>query len=99
MEELAGPVHISDVKGTVVGEDQLKLTIWKRMGGLRAAPVLFQFENVDKPEAAQAFISELEERKAAADHLGTFFGPLDYWLGWIGLAVVFILLWRWPRRD
>ncbi len=99
MEELSGPIHISDVKGEVAGEDQLKLTIWKRVGGLRAAPILLQFDNVDNPEAAQAFIAELKNRKASADHLGKFFGPLDYWLGWIGLVFVLVLLWRWPRRK
>lgn len=99
MEEVSGPIHISDVNGEVKETDQLRLTIWKRLGGLRAAPVIFQFERVDNPEAAQAFISELNERKAAAEHPGKFFGPLDYWLGWIGLAVGLVLLWRWTRRD
>lgn len=99
MEEISGPIHISDVKGEVTKTDQLRLTIWKRLGGLRAAPIMFEFERVDNPQAAHAFIAELEERKVDAEHLGKFFGPLDYWLGWIGLAVALILLWRWPRRD
>lgn len=96
MEAFSGPIHISDVKGEVEG-DKLKLRVWKRMGGLRAAPILLDFASVDNPEAAKAFVAELNERKQKAEHLGRFFGPLDYWLGWIALAVVLIVLWRWPR--
>jgi hypothetical protein len=96
MEAFSGPIHISDVTGEVEG-DKLKLRVWKRMGGLRAAPILLDFASVDNPEAAKAFVTELNERKQKAEHLGRFFGPLDYWLGWIALAVVLIVLWRWPR--
>ena len=101
MEELSGPIHVSDVKGDMIGKegDRLKLKVWKRVGGLRAAPIHLSFGRVDNPDAARAFVAELEDRREAADHLGRFFGPLDYWLGWLGLAVALVLLWRWPRRS
>lgn len=98
MEAFSGPIHISDVTGEVEGE-KLKLRVWKRMGGLRAAPVLLDFASVDNPEAAKAFIAELNERKRRVEHLGRFFGPLDYWFGWIALAVVLLVLWKWPRKK
>lgn len=98
MEAFSGPIHISDVMGEVE-EDKLKLRVWKRLGGLRAAPVLLDFASVDNPEAAKAFITELNERKRRAEHLGRFFGPLDYWFGWIALAVVLLVLWKWPRKK
>lgn len=101
MEELSGPIHVNDIKGDLIreGGNKLQIKIWKRIAGLRAAPINLNFGRVDNPDAAQAFLEELEDRKIQSEHQGKFFGPLDYWLGWLGLAAVLILLWRWPRRN
>lgn len=101
MEEISGPIHLSDVEGKVAGEngDRLELKVWKRVGGLRAAPLRLSFGEVDNPQAAQAFIEELNDRREKIEHRGKFFGPLDYWLGWLVLAILVLVLWRWPRRS
>jgi len=101
MEEISGPIHISDVKGKVVGRDadKLKITLWKRVGGLRAAPIQLNFGKVDNPQAAKAFIEQLDKRREEADHVGPFWGPLDYWLGWFVMVFAVIILWKWPPRK
>lgn len=101
MEGMTGPIHISDVKGEMAGEDsdELKLTVWKRVGGLRAAPIRLNFGKVDNPPAAEAFIQRLSQRKNETEHIGKFFGPLDYWLGWFVMIFAVIILWKWPWRN
>lgn len=101
MEGVSGPIHVSDVKGNISGEsaDELNITVWKRVGGLRAAPIRLSFGKVDNPQAAQAFIQQLNERRDKAEHIGNFFGPLDYWLGWFVMVFAVIILWKWPRRK
>jgi len=97
-ENLSGPIHVSDVRMTL-NERAVSLTVWKRLAGLRMAPIRFRIEQVDNPDAAAAFLSELETRKNAVAHAGKFFGPLDYWAGWMCLFGIFILLLRWPRKK
>ena len=101
MEGISGPIHISDVKGKMAGKsaDELKLTVWKRVGGLRAAPIRLNFGQVDNPQAAGTFIQQLNQRRSETKHIGKFFGPLDYWLGWFVMIFAVIILWKWPRRN
>ncbi len=54
---------------------------------------------VDNPEAAEAFVEELEHRSETTEPVSRFVGPLDYWLGWIGVIAGIFLLIRWPRRE
>jgi hypothetical protein len=61
-------------------------------------PVRFSMEQVDNPQAAEGFIEELTARKKEADQVSAFLGPLDYWLGWIGLGLLIVLLVRWPQK-
>ncbi len=99
MERVARPFNISDVDANV-DDDRLQVTSWVRTGGLRLAPVIFLMEQVDNPEAAHAFASEVEERKASARHPGRFRGPLDYWAGWFLVGfVVGVMLWIGLRRE
>ena len=94
VQGLAGPNHLSDVLASLDG-DRLTITVWQRAKGLRLAPVVVN-STVDNPDAAAAFVEELDERKTTAAHAGTFSGPLDYWFGWMGLALLlFALIW-WP---
>ncbi len=83
------PFHVDDVDADVEG-DWLRVRGWVRAGGLRLAPVTLMKGRVDNPDAAQAFVAEVNERKAEA------FGPLalfDYWGVWFvaGFAVVLLL--------
>jgi hypothetical protein len=99
MERVARPFNISDVDADA-DDDRLEVTSWIRAGGLRVAPVIFSMEHVDNPEAANAFVGEVEERKAAARHPGRFRGPLDYWAGWFLVGfLISVLLWIGLRRE
>lgn len=99
MERAARPFNIADVDVNAQ-DDRLQVTGWVRTTGLRLAPVVFLMEHVDNPEAAHAFASEVEERKAAARHPGRFRGPLDYWAGWVLVSfVIGVMLWIGLRRE
>jgi hypothetical protein len=98
MENISEPVHVSDVQ-TSLSDDDLQVTLWKRLGGLRLAPVVFNMGAVDNQEAAEAFTQELKKRQKEESYAGKFFGPLDYWFGWIGLILLIGLLIRWPQKE
>jgi len=93
LEEISGPLHVGDVSGSLKS-GQFKLTAWKRVGGLRAAPIVLNMGQVDNPEAAGAFLEELKARKGAASRISSFFGPLDYWFGWLGILLVIVFFIR-----
>ena len=98
LENLVGPIHVSDLALRSNGEG-LVLKAWQRVGGLRLAPLKINMGQVDNPPAAEAFVAELKARQKAAAHAGKFFGPLDYWIGWAALFFGIVLLLRWPRRN
>jgi len=98
IERLSGPVHINDVSPNLE-DGQFKLTLWKRLAGLRLAPITIAMVNVDNPDAAAQFIETLLERQKSSEAPGVFAGPLDYWLTWIGMLIGLIVLIRWPRKD
>jgi hypothetical protein len=97
-EGLSGPVQINDLSASLKG-DSLTITAWRRAAGLRLAPMRISLDRVDNPEAAEAFIHELELRQDQAEHPGKFAGPLDYWLGWAGIALAIGALFVWPRKS
>jgi hypothetical protein len=98
VERLSGLVHINDV--TPSYEDgQFKLTFWKRVAGLRFAPIILSMGSVDNPESASQFISTLVERQDQAESPGFFAGPLDYWASWIALLIGVVTLIKWPRKK
>lgn len=90
-------IPLGDVFASFDG-DRLQVNTWKRVGGLRLAPAQITIDEVDNPEATEAFIEELNERKSSAKQAGRFLGPLDYWIGWAGLIVGLIALFRWSSR-
>ena len=97
-EDVSGPVHISDIKASLKG-NQFMVTAWPRFGGLRLAPVRFNMGPVDNQDAAEAFVDELKQRKETKSDNRKFFGPLDYWIGWAGLLLLIGWLIRRPKRD
>lgn len=98
-EGLSGPVHISDVNAKM-DDDQLQVTLWQRLGGLRLAPVRVDMGRVDNEEAAEAFVDELKQRKGETkSNASKFFGPLDYWIGWAGLLLLIGLFIRRPKSS
>ena len=99
IEDISGPVHVSDVNLHLMG-DELDVTLWQRVAGLRLAPVRLNMGQIDNVDSATAFREELTHRKASATHIGKFFGPLDYWIGWVGLVLLVGILIKWPgKRD
>jgi hypothetical protein len=98
VERLSGPVHINDVPPHLE-DGAFKLTFWKRIAGLRVAPITISIGSVDNPEAAAQFIETLLDRQDQAEDPGVFAGPLDYWVTWVGLLVGLIVLIKWPKKD
>lgn len=99
MERVTRPFSVADVDASAE-DGGLQVTQWVRTGGLRLAPIVFVMKRVDNPEAAQAFVEELERRKTFATRPGKFRGPLDYWGGWFLVGFVMtILLWIGLRRG
>jgi hypothetical protein len=85
------PFNVSDVDADVEDE-QLKVRAWIRAGGLRLAPIRFHTDRVDNVEATQAFVKELEQRKASAVRPGRVPTWLDYWTSWLLMVLLIILL-------
>lgn len=98
VERLSGPVHINDVTPSL-DNGTFKLTFWKRIAGLRVAPITIFIGDVDNPEAAAQFLETLFERQELADEPGVFAGPLDYWATWIGMLIGLIVLIKWPKKE
>ena len=98
IETFSGPVHVSDVQAGF-NDERLRLTFWQRAAGLRLAPVIFNMGKVDNADAAEAFVGELNDRKAQTTPARKFFGPLDYWAGWIGLSILIAFLLRRPGEG
>ena len=93
------PIALEDFDAKMKGET-LQTMAWIRAGGLRLAPILVTWPQVDNPAGAKAFVAEVEERK---DALTKGADPLDYWLVWflIGVAsVLFPIYWmkKWQKR-
>jgi hypothetical protein len=104
-QKLIKPIPLADFNAEFSGDNTLQTTAWIRAGGLRLAPVMMTWEEVDNPEGAHAFVSELEHRKETNQDDHTLPDPLDYWASWIviGLAtialpIIFLRLWQ-KRRS
>jgi cell pole-organizing protein PopZ len=97
-ETISGPVQVNDLKAQIDGES-MEISAWQRAAGLRLAPIHIHIDEVDNPEAAEAFVNELDRRQENAPQPGRFAGPLDYWIGWAGLALGAGLLFLWPHKS
>lgn len=97
-QDISEPVHVNDVNASL-SDEHLKVTMWQRLAGLRLAPIMFNMGKIDNEAAAEAFVDELEKRQAEEEHAGKFFGPLDYWFGWLGIVLLIGFLIRWPQRK
>ena len=98
VERLSGPVNVKDVSPHFEN-GEFSLTFWKRIAGLRFAPLMVSMGEVDNPEAAKQFIETLQDRQELAEDPNIFSGPLDYWITWIGLLIGIMILLRWPKRK
>jgi hypothetical protein len=94
-----GPFRVADVKAATE-DDWLRISAWYRAGGLALVPVTLVNGRVDNPQAAQAFVDELEERKSEVTGALGLLNLLDYWFTWIlagGLMLGLFQVWR--RKD
>ncbi len=104
VERMTHPVNVRDLQAHLDG-GYLEVTAWLRPRGLRLARFTLFSDHVDNPDAAEAFISELDRRKDVAARPGKFRGLFDYWAGWAATTVTgLFLLWRgfrrlWPKRS
>jgi hypothetical protein len=97
----SGPVHVRDIAFSVSG-DVLTVQIWKRVRGLRLAPIVVVLSGITNPEEAARFAALIQERARAAAHPGIYHGLFDYWASWItlvmGILSGFIALGWWISR-
>lgn len=99
VQQALRPFNVADVSANI-RDKNLWITAWLRVGGLRLAPLTVGWEQVDNPDAAQAFVRELNKRKVSAAHPGQFPGPFDYWASWALIGFLLIALpFRWLRGE
>lgn len=99
LQRSTGPFPVKDVFASSDG-DNLMLKAWFRAGGLRSFPVTLVDGDVDNDEAAQAFVEELNARKAEDETTFGFLELLDYWATWIlGIGALVGALAVWRRRQ
>jgi hypothetical protein len=98
LERSTRPFRLANVDADAAG-DWLRVRAWFQAGGLRLAPVTLIDGRVDNPEAAQAFVAQLNERKAEVAS-PALLGLLDYWITWIFAGVLLMALFQnWRRRS
>ena len=96
VERSTGSFNLEDVSASME-DDVLVVKAWVRVGGLRGSPMTLIDERVDNPDAAEAFVWELDSRK---EELDEHVMPFDYWFTWLGLAAgLFVFLALWRRRT
>jgi hypothetical protein len=90
--------RVADIMARAKG-DGLSVWAWVRPAGLRLAPVMMNWRHVDNPEAARAFVEEVNRRRHQIGSRRGLPGPLDYWGSWLagGLAAVSTAAWMVVR--
>lgn len=82
VQKILRPFPVNDFDADLADES-LQTTAWLRTGGLRLAPITMTWHDVDNPDAAQAFVQELDNRKQSAPSIRSYPSLLDYWASWI----------------
>jgi hypothetical protein len=98
IERGTGPFRVEDVYPQT-DEDWLRVKAWYRAGGLGLMPVTLLDGRVDNPDAAHAFVEEVDRRKDEAQGAAGFLSILDYWITWFAAGFLFFgLLSMWRRK-
>ncbi len=95
------PFRVEDIDARVE-EDWLKVKGWVRVGGLRLSPITLMEGKVDNAVAAQAFVAEVQARKAALAEHPVLLHILDYWLTWFAAGTFLLTLlqfWRGQKQQ
>lgn len=97
LQKILQPLSIHDFDADL-DDKSFRMTAWVRSKGLRLAPIIITWEDVDNPVAAQAFVNELRKRKKASVTSNKLPSVFDYWASWIiaGISslVVFVAMLR-----
>jgi hypothetical protein len=91
LQKLLQPFPLEDFAASFDG-DSLKTRAWVRAGGLRLAPVVLNWQQVDNPAAAAAFVDALEQRQTETGGFSRLLSPLDYWLIWVLVGVTAVII-------
>lgn len=91
LQRFLKPIPLEDFDADVKGES-LQTTAWIRTGGLRLAPVMMTWQEVDNPAGASAFVEEVRERKEGVVGMGALPDFLDYWATWIVMGIFSVVL-------
>ena len=83
--------------GAGIEKDNLRLMIWSRSKDQRWVPVTVIMKHIDNPEAARAFVKELNRRKMSAlqrEQFLAWFRCRGYWLisGWLTALMAMLSL-------
>lgn len=102
-QKLIKPVPLADFDAEMNDDGALQATAWLRARGLRLAPVMMTWQDVDNPDGAHAFVAELQNRKEAIQDELTYPVPLDYWISWVVIGMMamvlpILLIRQWQKR-
>jgi hypothetical protein len=90
LERGLSPFSVDDVEASSENGG-LEFVAWTRVGGLRLAPIFLDIDQVDNPEATDAFVKELEKRKTSLESTKALPGPMDYWAGWFATSLILMI--------
>jgi hypothetical protein len=91
LQRLLKPIDLADFNAKLDGET-LQTTVWIRAGGLRLAPIMMSWQEVDNPDGASAFVDELQGRKEAQTEPSRLPVPFNYWAGWLMIGLIAIMI-------
>jgi len=97
-QAVINPIPVEDFNANMTPEGDFRTTAWVRARGLRLAPISINWEQVDNPEGAAAFVEELDRRREVTTTSKSL-NPFDYWATWLLIVAVVItvpfILWRY----
>jgi hypothetical protein len=91
LQRVMQPIPVNDFDAALT-DDSLRVVGWMRAGGLRLAPIVAVWPEVDNPAGARAFVDEIQNRKEKLGEEKKMPDPFDYWISWILAAVLAIAL-------
>jgi hypothetical protein len=98
LQSVLQPVSLADFDAQMKGES-LQTMAWIRAGGLRLAPIMVTWSQIDNPAGAQVFVDEVNKRKEKATEDKSMLDPFDYWVTWLLIGIVsFVLPIFWWKK-
>jgi len=91
LQRVMQPIPLADFDVNMSG-DALHIVAWIRVAGLRLAPIVVTWKQVDNPAGAQAFVTETQRRKETLTEAGQMPDLTDYWATWILVGLLSVIL-------